>query len=400
MKAALLTTFNKLHHGSLLEKYPNLTQMPFGQQNEALAEYNYWPGSWNNALSRLGYDMLTLPILNAGSLFQKWCEENNFPYTDDEETIIEMLRRHQPELLIYNHHFSRFLSRIRQRVPSIKKVVSMLGTATVDWELYKYVDLSITCSLTFVEQNAAKGVQSYRIHHAFEPELLTHLEKRPKNGKFIFIGSVQRRKHYHYEREKLLKMLVKKTPIEIYSPGYYFTWKDDLKTVAKQLVYIGLTPVRMTPALHGRLNRIKKFEKILTLQDFPRFPVDWSLKKQMRPAVVGYEMFQTLQDASLVFNVHLDGQTSASNMRQFEVTGAGTCLLTDFKPDLPEIFVPDQEVVAYHSPEEAVEKALWLLNHPDEMNRIALAGQARTLKDHTFDRRAEELHALMLEKLF
>jgi glycosyltransferase involved in cell wall biosynthesis len=399
MKIAFLTNFNKLNHGGLLQKYPNVLELDFSHQYQALQEFNYWSSAWHQSLSKLGYEVLLLPITNGGTIYQKWCAENGLTYVDDEETIIRMLNHHQPELLIYNHFFSRFINRIRKEVPSIKKVVSMLGSATVDWDLYKYTELSITCSLTFVAENAKHGVKSYRIHHAFDPATLLRLQNNPKNGKFVFIGSIQRRKHYHYYREKLLKLLVRHTPIEIYSPSIYFTWKDDAMTVLKQAVYLGLTPVRAIPTLYKQLNRIKKFEKILTLQDFPRFPVDWELKKVLRPAVFGDEMFQTLQDASLVFNVHLDGQTSSSNIRQFEVTGVGTCLLTDFKPDLPEIFIPDQEIVAYNTPEEAVEKARWLLEHPEERERIAQAGQQRTLRDHTFDKRAEELQALIKEKL-
>lgn len=399
MNTALITSYNKLHHGGLLTKYPNLVSYSYAEQYNILKEFNYWPASWHNALAKLGFNMLTLPVINAGNLYQRYCFEQELDYQDDEDVIIYLLKKHQTELLIYNHHFSRFLSRVLQSVPSIKKVVTILGSATVDWDLYKYTDLSVTCSLTFVAENAKHGVKSYRIHHAFDPETLRRLQNNPKNGKFIFIGSIQRRKHYHYYREKLLKLLVKRTPIEIYSPSSHFTWKDDAMTVIKQAVYVGLTPARAIPQLYKQLNRIKKFEKILTLQDFPRFPVDWELKKVLHPAVIGDDMFQTLQDASLVFNVHLDGQTSSSNMRQFEVTGVGTCLLTDYKPDLPEIFIPDQEVVTYNTPEEAVEKAIWLLNHPIEREQIAQAGQKRTLQDHTFDHRAEELQALIKEKL-
>jgi spore maturation protein CgeB len=86
-------------------------------------------------------------------------------------------------------------------------------------------------------------------------------------------------------------------------------------------------------------------------------------------------------------------------MRLFEATGAGACLITDRKENLGTLFVPDGEVVAYTSPEDCIEKVLWLLDHPEERNRIAKAGQARTLREHTFIHRAEEFDDLVASAL-
>ena len=86
-------------------------------------------------------------------------------------------------------------------------------------------------------------------------------------------------------------------------------------------------------------------------------------------------------------------------MRLYEATGVGTCLLTDWKPNLHELFEPDKEVVAYQSPEECVEKIKWLLEHPEERERIAQAGQARTLQKHTFAQRAIQLNEIIQTNL-
>jgi spore maturation protein CgeB len=86
-------------------------------------------------------------------------------------------------------------------------------------------------------------------------------------------------------------------------------------------------------------------------------------------------------------------------MRLFEATGVGTCLITDWKDNLHDLFEPDREVVTYRSPQECVEKVKWLLEHPQEREAIAQAGQARTLKDHTFDQRAIELDYIIRREL-
>jgi spore maturation protein CgeB len=93
----------------------------------------------------------------------------------------------------------------------------------------------------------------------------------------------------------------------------------------------------------------------------------------------------------------LDGCGAA--LRQFEVTGIGAALLADSSSMLRQLFEDGNEVVLFDSPQDAVEKAQWLLNHPEERERIAAAGQSRTLRDHTTTVRAGELADLLSAEL-
>ncbi len=86
-------------------------------------------------------------------------------------------------------------------------------------------------------------------------------------------------------------------------------------------------------------------------------------------------------------------------MRLFEATGVGTCLLTSFRPNLPNLFEIDREIVTYSSPDECAEKARWLLENPEDRERIARAGQQRTLRDYTFEKRADLMDELIRRKL-
>ncbi|MEO7634584.1 MAG: glycosyltransferase, partial [Sphingomicrobium sp.] len=103
---------------------------------------------------------------------------------------------------------------------------------------------------------------------------------------------------------------------------------------------------------------------------------------------------------AVTLNSHIDiSATSASNMRLFEATGVGTCLLTDRKDNLTILFEPDREVVTYGSAEEAVEKYRYLASHPKERVAIAAAGQKRALRDHNFDKRAARIDDLIRASL-
>jgi spore maturation protein CgeB len=74
-------------------------------------------------------------------------------------------------------------------------------------------------------------------------------------------------------------------------------------------------------------------------------------------------------------------------------------MVTDWKDNLPELFNPDKEMVTYRTADECLEKVSWLLQHPRERAEIAKAGQARTLRDHTYARRAIQLDRIIRSKL-
>jgi spore maturation protein CgeB len=52
-------------------------------------------------------------------------------------------------------------------------------------------------------------------------------------------------------------------------------------------------------------------------------------------------------------------------------------------------------VAIYHTPEECVELARYYVDHESEREAIARAGQRRTLRDHTYKLRMQELSALL-----
>jgi spore maturation protein CgeB len=52
---------------------------------------------------------------------------------------------------------------------------------------------------------------------------------------------------------------------------------------------------------------------------------------------------------------------------------------------------PGKEVITYRTPEECAELIRYYLAHEDERTEIARAGQQRTLRDHTYYQRVQEL---------
>jgi len=105
----------------------------------------------------------------------------------------------------------------------------------------------------------------------------------------------------------------------------------------------------------------------------------------------GRNMYQILRNSKVTINHHGDIEPFANNNRLYESTGVGTLLVTDWKENLHEMFEPGKEIVAYRDPEECIELIKYYLEHDDERRAIAHAGQERTLKEHTYYHRMQEL---------
>jgi spore maturation protein CgeB len=106
-------------------------------------------------------------------------------------------------------------------------------------------------------------------------------------------------------------------------------------------------------------------------------------------------MYRVLQSSKITFNHHGDVAPFANNMRLFEATGVGTCLLTDWKENLKEMFEPGKEVLTYRGPDECAELIQYYLDHEEERQAIGLAGQTRTLREHTYDLRMQEFVSMV-----
>lgn len=132
----------------------------------------------------------------------------------------------------------------------------------------------------------------------------------------------------------------------------------------------------------------------------PRVLADAGLSELYRGPAWGNEMFELLGRSRLVVNRHgaIAGDY-AVNMRMYEATGSGAALLIEERRNLADLFAPGVEVETYRSIEEAAEKAAELLADPARLDAVAAAGQARTLRDHTYDRRAERLSELFEARL-
>ncbi len=264
-----------------------------------------------------------------------------------EEILLAQIEAFKPDVVLNQDVFyvdARLMRRIRQiGKPLVIGQVGVEPSRGMDWSVY---DLMLSQLPRLVQMFRAAGVRAEVSHLAFEPGLLGDLPPAPPQDVDIsFVGSVSAD---HRQRIALLEAVAR---------------RHDLK-------------------LWGNLPR--------------SLPPSSPLHACFQGEVWGAEMYQALRRSRITLNSHIDiAGREAGNMRLFEATGVGAFLLTDFKDNLHELFEPGGEVAVWRSIDDCLASIDRYLADADGRARIAAAGQARTMAQHTYGRRAGELLKLI-----
>lgn len=389
---------------------PGLAGAPYDVQRQALADDCFlWADSWTRALGRLGYEVWE-PVGNAGPAQKAWARENGAPFAEETwaaDILAAQVARFRPDVLFVGDHnaYRRpFIERLRRESPSIRLVVGWCGAPYADRDAFRAHDVILSNIPGLVSLFRGWGARCEYLCHAFDPSILERLgpPAAPETD-FSFVGSVVKHEGYHNRRETLLLVLLERTGLQI--------WGDVASASAAETAAVRRSRrrydlVHAAMAVPGLGALVKSIPKVRNYALMPERPgpnphhVDRRIAARARAGLYGLAMYRKLASSRVTLNTHIDISGEwASNMRLYEATGVGACLLTERQANLAELFEPDVEVATYESPEEAAEKARYLLTRDDVRRSIASAGQRRTLSDHTYDRRAAQLDRWIRESL-
>ena len=363
---------------------------------------NYFATGWCKALKNIGYETENV-VMNAMPLQRLWLKEHGVDQKSlsQEEILLLQIKRYRPRIVFASDCCSaEFLHCVRREVSSVQLIIGWAGSAvakdSTKQKLWKAVDLILCCapeSVSFLNQEDANA---FHMNHAFPVEIMNSLGKTAiRHSVISFVGSLVRGKEYHLFREKLLLEILDILPLQIYSPSANIKKKRLLKSALTIAAYdiVHSFPERLKNKIFLPLPLIGQ---ICSRKVCPAFPINFSLYRRLIPPVFGVEMFEALFHSDIVLNIHADSSPEfASNMRLYEATGVGSCLLTDNKKNMKELFTPGKEVVTYDSIQDCIEKATWLMEHPTERKKIAEAGKNRCLHEHTYDNRAVEFDQII-----
>lgn len=353
-------------------------------------------------LTNLGVNAKSI-IANDSILQKKWASENNLKITKYwlKEIIYAQIKLNKPEVLYFQDHIftADELKNLKRDFPFIKLLFGFCCSPFQHLlEILSTYDFVITCTPCMVKEFSLHKIRAYLMYHAFEPSVLdivkpSVFEKRETD--LIFMGQLNPLKNFHIERIKLLNELAnQKRKINVHS-NLQKGIKKKLAKLIFPLLNFSIRNQKCKEILLGN----KKLNYIYTAHSQRNILISQELKKNIKDPIFGKNMYNELGKAKIGLNVHIDmAGCCAGNIRLFEVTGMGACLLTDAKDNMKDLFNTD-EMVMYDNAEDAMEKISWLLNNPKKLSDIAHKGQQRTLKDHNYQNRTIFLNKLILKKL-
>jgi hypothetical protein len=262
--------------------------------------------------------------------------------------LAEQIKSFRPDIVysydpvLINGHF---LASLKPYFGALVGQIAAPYPANMDWSPF---DLVLSSLPNYVERFTKDGIRSAYLPLYFAPQVLNAIGPQQRDIPLSFVGSVMRA---HGARRRYLERMAEMLPIEIYGtlPG-----EED-----------------GTP-----------------------------LGKAFRGPAWGRGMYTVLGRSRLTLNSHIDiAEGYANNLRLFEATGMGACLVTDKGRNLSDLFEPSREVLVYGDAEECVELCRYYTDHPNEAVAIAEAGQRRCLTDHTVQRNSERMVDLIRQHL-
>jgi spore maturation protein CgeB len=383
----------------------NILYKPYDEHLAGIMEEGFgWADFFQRHLTELGIEAYEI-IFNADQLQKQWAVEHGLSKSG-EALLLEQLKHLKPEIIFFQDSLSfskEFIKSLKKEISTLKKIIGWCCSPFNADQLqnFKYFDFNFGCSEKFIGVFKKNNIKAYELNHAFESSLLNqiNIDNNYPEPDLIFIGSFILNSDFHDLRLKILEELLDKNiGISIYAN---LKQESFLKLKLRQGGYI-LSHSLAAIGLKEWMLKNNSLKKSYHLKDLPKrgnFSKKFLSTLSAQP-LFGKEMLKAISKSKIGFNSHggVAGDYAA-NSRMFEVTGVGSCLLTDHKKNIGKFFQVDKEIITYNSAEDCIEKVKWLLNHPAERKEIAASGQQKTLKDHTFKQRAAQLNEIILSEL-
>jgi spore maturation protein CgeB len=358
---------------------PTLAGKSFAEQQQALLQSRMlgWMANMSLLMNCMGIKTEFI-VTNAEPMQKQWAREHHVTYSADQwqlEIALAQIRHFKPEILWIAFLVAMLGSFMREARRGVRKVVMWCGSPFTETADVDGVDVLLTenpMTLHAVQKRFEKVIVA---KPGFDGSLLHELGSPSKMQDVTFCGQLS---PMHGRRRALLaKLLRSGVDVDLFA---MMTDVDERSTV---------DAIKAAGWAFVRARRPKAaFEHLRSAMIPGPETRDWrTILPCVKPPVFGLEMYRILAASRVTLNIHIDvADRNAGNMRMFEATGVGSCLVTEWTENIGDLFEPGIEIATYRTDEDFVDIVRELVAHPQKAEDIGRAGQKRVLRDHTLER--------------
>lgn len=357
MRLLIIDTYYPEFVKDLYAEDPSLADLPYEMQRDRLFATGFGVSdAYPFYLRALGYDAQGV-ICNVDPLQDRWACEHGLTLSENiherrRQIVAAQINEFQPDVLYVFEWCplgDAFLRDMRDRA---RLIVGQIASPLPANRTFAAYDLMISSWPPIVDYFRSLGIGGESLRLGFDPRVAERMN-RPieKTYDVTFVGGFA---PSHPDRVTWLERLLREVDVTVFGYG------------------------------------------------LERVPPESSIHAHHGGAVWGWKMYDVLRRSRVTLNRHawIDVRGNvvtrlATNMRLYEATGVGTCLLTEQKENLYELFVPHGEVAVYQNDEDCVTEVKRLLQEDARREAIAAAGMKRTLSEHGYDLRMGELVELL-----
>lgn len=277
-------------------------------------------------------------------------------FTDPKEAAYKMTKDLKPDFILHTKY--ELPAEVFQDLRRFTKVIQWYPDPVIQDRLKPFVmasDIFFTMAEGLVDEFRTINSNSFWLTQAFEPSFfeikeITLKDKKAFSADITFVGNLGSKPQY-IPRRKYLKRIVEE--------GFDFKWWGPK------------IPVKFStlPLIIGKLGRSYGGQFI------------WG------------ESFAKVAKLSKIFLAfdsmpHIRKSMSA---RMYTAVGCGAFYVCRYVDGIEEVFELDKEIVVFRSEDEMIDKIKFYLKREDLRNKIAIAGQRKILREHTYEIRIKEL---------
>jgi len=367
------------------QKHTEVLDFPYEEHRQRLFDDHFgWPADLSQYMNQQGIET-EFVIANAETLQKKWAKEKGFKkfneHSWEKAVALEQIRRFRPDVLWIPNPTEKVSFYLDGAEGYYKKLMFLLSHEIPKADILERAEYLIAPHPERILKHHPEQRNLVKVHAGFSPKVLNQLGAVKKEYDIVFLGSITPE---HQRRAEILAYLIENgIELKVFGAIPDFGRNDMLKG--------GLKDLRKGKYKQG----IKSLAKSFSGSTYKR-NVE-TIKTVLKPSVFGMEYYRTLAEAHLGLNIHIDMAENqfSGNMRMFETTGVGTCLITEDVETNAEIFESGKEIMTFDSKEHLLDLLQGIDFESKQIQDIACAGQQRTLRGHSIDRMFDEIRDII-----